>query len=945
MSTKSQTPAALLSRLIDASIPDGLAALKERDEPGSALVSAADEAERLVMADLNKGLELTQKLVRLADALGDPLARARTRRGWAQALAYANRFDDALVALGDGHRLAMSCGAVVEAARSQMTTLHALARNGKLEDAVLAGQRARAAFVSAGEPGLAARADLNLGVVERMRDNPRAAIEHFDRAAPSLADQPMILAQLQSNRAEALLDINRFEDAEAAFGAALAEFQRLGVARAAGIVEGNLADLTGRQGRLDLALRHFERARRQLGEQEAPGDIARLKAEQAETMAALGLHAEASDTFREAIPVLAERQMAWELARAQAGLGRSLIRLGRLDEAATALEQAAAGFEKLNNTTGSARVKLALAEIAERRGEPEGAEALLESALKLLPDRPAESTLAELRLAALSLRRGRHQEAADRAGAALLHARELDLAPVMADVLQVRARALRSLGRLGEALVDLRDAMGQVERVRGSLQAERFRAAFLGNRIEIYEDAIGCALDAGLTDEAFAITERSRGRWLLEMVSGAGRAGASLGDDRETVLLAELERSRSHLNALYAKLDDPSARGRTPTDMAAWREDVRAHELRIRTAEDRLAATQRYAGVFGRTAELAQVRDLLEPGTTLIEFVREGGKLSAIVSSATSTGVCRGLAGPDEVADAVESLSFQIGRAIMRGLPTGPGGERLLKDADRDLRLLYDMLLRPMESAIAGSKRLVIVPQGSLHAVPFHALSDQGTALVERMETMVAPSASVLRRLREDGVPRGAGALVVGLSDPTIPLAETEAAQIAESLPGSRLLSGAEATIANFREAASGAGLIHLATHARFIASNPMASGVKLADGWLTAHDVYALSLRRPIITLSACESGRGSISAGEEILGLAHAFLGAGARALVLSLWPVHDRLTADFMVSACGALYNPGLAVGNDPVSAVRAAQLLLRGRHPHPAAWAPFTLVGAA
>src|SRR5690606_13453045 len=131
-----------------------------------------------------------------------------------------------------------------------------------------------------------------------------------------------------------------------------AAFEQAGVARAAAIVEGNLADLMARQGRFHQALAYFERARRRLGQTDAPGDVARLEAERAETLAAAGLHQEAADCLCEVLGSLRRHGMAWEAARARAALGRALLRLGRQAEAEQTLAAAADEFAALGHASG-----------------------------------------------------------------------------------------------------------------------------------------------------------------------------------------------------------------------------------------------------------------------------------------------------------------------------------------------------------------------------------------------------------------------------------------------------------------------------------------------------------------------------------------------------------------------------------------------------------------
>jgi CHAT domain-containing protein len=117
-----------------------------------------------------------------------------------------------------------------------------------------------------------------------------------------------------------------------------------------------------------------------------------------------------------------------------------------------------------------------------------------------------------------------------------------------------------------------------------------------------------------------------------------------------------------------------------------------------------------------------------------------------------------------------------------------------------------------------------------------------------------------------------------------------------------------------------------------------MFSGVRLADSYLTLYDLYALSLPADLVSLSACVTGRSVVAAGDELLGLARGLFRAGAAALLLTLWEVPDRSTADFMA----AFYDGYLSSRNAAV-AYQDAVLSTREKHPHPVHWAPFVLSG--
>jgi CHAT domain-containing protein len=146
-----------------------------------------------------------------------------------------------------------------------------------------------------------------------------------------------------------------------------------------------------------------------------------------------------------------------------------------------------------------------------------------------------------------------------------------------------------------------------------------------------------------------------------------------------------------------------------------------------------------------------------------------------------------------------------------------------------------------------------------------------------------------------------------------------------------------DATVARFLDLAPRSGVVHLACHGLHRADNPLFSAIRLADGWITGHDVLRLQLVGTTVVLSACESGRHG-SGGSEPVGLPWAFVAAGAQAVVVSLWAVDDGATEHLMTE----LYQ-GLIAGLGHAEALRSAQLATASAWPHPYYWAPFVVVG--
>ncbi len=940
------------------------------------LYELAEEAENLAVTELTRSLEATELVLALADKLGGAREQSRARRARGQALSYADRFDDALPLFDQASDIAEQADLPLEAARARMSSIHPLASMGRYDDAIAAGEAARAAFLASGERVFAARCDLNLGATLQRRGDAAGAMRMFDRARPLVENDPVVLAKLESNRGHALIGLDEFAAAERAYQTALPLFEQRDMHFGAAIVRGNLAELATRQGRLHAAFHHFERARRHMEQDHSPVEVARLLGEQAEAQEMIGLFDEARAGYESALPVLAEQNLLLEAAKTRAGLGRILLRAGELDAAEAALSQAAIEFGQLGHAVAGARVGLVRAELAGLRANWEAAERLASAALAAFAKQPALAATARFHLARFAHGRGDAAAALRELDAGIATAERLDLAPLLADLLHLRGR-LRADAGDGDAITDLQFAVSCVERVRGALQAERFRAAFLGDRLAVYHDLVLALLSSGARiGEAFQTVQRAKSRALLDLVSGALESQAERPRPGDDPLLAEAAALRSELNIYYSRLADASL-GESIGDAAERiRGEIRTRERRLRSIEDRLASASTVtASWFARTAGVETIRERLPENAALIEYFVAGNEVLAFVVRRQGATVHRALGDATDVAQRVDRAHFQIRRALRPGATEGARGARLLEDCRRALGALHESLIANLAADLEGAERLYIAPHGPLHAVPFAALWNGERYLVESCEVSVVPSGSFLRqrgsteRAGERAAPiqsralsspgRKPAAAVVGISDDRTPQIRREVELVAERLSADAVLTNEAATVARVGEAMSRADLVHLACHGHFSAANPMGSGLKLADRWMTVRDIAGLSLHAGLVTLSGCETGRSVIGTGDELLGLVRAFLAAGAESVLVSLWIVHDESAAELMTTFYDLMHtidrgrnDLGAPAAKEPrrtggslAAILRDAQRRTMERNPHPVHWAPFILVGDA
>ena len=278
------------------------------------------------------------------------------------------------------------------------------------------------------------------------------------------------------------------------------------------------------------------------------------------------------------------------------------------------------------------------------------------------------------------------------------------------------------------------------------------------------------------------------------------------------------------------------------------------------------------------------------------------------------------------------------------------------------LRSLYGIILGPFADSIDGDE-IIIVPEGPLWLVPYAALTDANSKyLSESFRIRVIPSLTSLKLISDCPADyhHKSGALLVG--DPLVegiilpngrtlqqlPFAKEEVEMIGRILDNVPL-TGTGATKDEVLKRLSSVALVHIAAHGRMetgeiaLAPNPSRETKvpKEEDYLLKMSDVLKTKLRARLVVLSCCHSGRGEIKA-DGVVGIARAFLGAGARSVLVSLWAINDEATLEFMKSFYQNLLGGRSASEalNRAMKSMRESDELELGEVKH---WAPFVLIG--
>ncbi len=271
-------------------------------------------------------------------------------------------------------------------------------------------------------------------------------------------------------------------------------------------------------------------------------------------------------------------------------------------------------------------------------------------------------------------------------------------------------------------------------------------------------------------------------------------------------------------------------------------------------------------------------------------------------------------------------------------------------DPPKSLIELAEIIINPVRERIKNASHLIIVPQGDLHRVPFQALADaDGKYLVETHSVSVLPSSDFLETGYDSGdVCKPTKVIVLMGSGEGLEGIDREIGELKKIFAGSLEIADAGKIIesngiSGLGKILAGSDLIHFAGHAEFDRDDPYSSALLLnGGGRLKAADLVGgeIDLKNTgLVTLSACETGLSHVGSGDEMIGLARAFLATGAQSVLVSLWKISDEATAELIP----AVYRE-LVSGYRPCEALRRSIIaILHNKRVHPYFFAPFQIVG--
>jgi len=897
------------------------------------LVALKALADPLVQkGEYNEALRISQLAVRIAEGMGDrfQLGMALYEVGAIQARRIPPK--EALNYLEKSLAIFEELGAKKEQARALLAMAVAYENERRRELAIKTSEKALAVSQQVGDKGLTARILNGLGTSHMELGNMEMGLEYYHKA------------RMLSEEVNDVVTLNM----------ALSNIGRLYTA----------------QGRYAEGLDYLYRSLKILEGMGTAGDRRSL----ANKLQSIGLvyrrqgrPDQALAYARRSLAILEEIDDQFGVANLQNNIGVIYKAQGSYVQALEWFQKALLGYETLKATPGVARCLNNIGDTYRLQGRYDEAVEPLQKGLRLreqMTDRGAIS-LSLNNLGRLYQAQGKYAEMLDVSSRAAKLAESLNDREELWNAQERIGRALLALGQPAKARDSFLAAISTLEYLRREVAGgEQQQQSFLENRLSPWLGMIDLLVSQDKPAEALTFAEQSKARVLLDTLQ-AGRGNIRQWWSKEEQEADE--QHRLHLVSLNSKLttevrrDKPDASRvaelKTEVEKARLEyEDFEtrlylAHpEMRVRRGEALIIKSEELAALLPNTSSAVLEYVVGEAQSYL--FVATKGKSEADVRVYTLP-VKRG-----ELSKWTEAFRQQL--------------------AGRDLGFrasavkLYDLLIKPAEAQLRGKTNLIIAPDNTLWDLPFQALARGANRfLLEDAAIAYAPSLTVLRemtkrRRNQDAAPANLLALgnpVVGgetIKRAALTLREGKLAPLPEAeqevkalgrlygVSRSKVYIGADAREDRFKSEASRARILHFATHGILNNASPMYSHLALAeggageDGLLEAWELMQLDLKADLVVLSACETARGRIGAGEGMIGLSWAMFIAGVPSIVVSQWKVESAGTRDLMVDFHRSL----IATKPKPkAEALRQAALKLM-KNPetsHPFYWAGFVLVG--
>jgi len=908
-----------------------------------------DEVVRLIHVDVEQADRMARAAGWLSERLGDEASRAASLRAMGHIFYRKRKYLPSLELYEAALAIYEKLGLELEAGRTLNSSLQSLIYLGRYQEALDWARRAHEIFAKFGDRLRLARLDANMGNILYRQDRFEEALVLYQRAYGAFVEigEPQDVAIALKNTATCQISLNDFRQALQTYEKARVYCVLHDMPLLVAAADYNIAYLYYLRGEYTHAIELYRAARVDCA---AVGDSYRqalCDLDQSEMYLELNLAEEGAHLARRAHAMFRELGMGYEAAKAQTNLAISLSYHGDTAQALELFKEARALFEKEANHAWIATIDLYQALVFYREHRLADARLLCQTALDFFSTSPfdGKAALCELLLSRIHLDAGRIKIAKRTCVEAIKRTAQAESPALSYQAYYVLGSIEEALQSPGEAYRAYRKAHDQLENLRSHLKAEEMKIAFLKDKLEVYESLVRMCLsrgkDGARQEEAFGYIEKAKSRSLADLIAFRSQ-GLPASRKTQRALVEQVATLRGELN-WYSRtiqlLEGRAANLRVP-QLEKLRRAARDCEQRLVEAlanlqvEDQEYSNLQAAGSIG----LAAIRESLPKDAVLVEFYRVRDTFYVCLLTRDSLKIVPAGAAPN-LRRVLQLLRFQLSKFRLGPQYARVFHQQLLEATQAHLREFYQQLVAPIAEDLQSAKHLIVAPHDFLHYLPFHAMIDgEGRYLGDRFSISYTPSASVYHLCSQKKPAVEGGSLILGVPDEAAPQIMNEVEAVSAALPGSDVYVGSAATHETLRERGAKSRYVHIATHGWFRQDNPMFSSISLGNSHLSLFDLYQLDLPSELVTLSGCGTGLNVVVGGDELLGLVRGLLYAGTHGVLVTLWDVNDRSTAEFM-----KLFYERLRSLKNKAAAVQSAMAEIRKSYPHPFYWAPFVLVG--
>jgi CHAT domain-containing protein/Tfp pilus assembly protein PilF/ketosteroid isomerase-like protein len=823
---------------------------------------------------------------------------------------------------------------LVQALRKQVETL---VPRREFAPALIAAQLTKSLAERLGDEQNVAFAISSLGVINLSRGEYKQALELFD--------QHLSLEVVKRDRAWTARTLN------------------------------NIGLVHREQGNYGRALDYFERS---LALSEAVGDkrLIGLGLNNVGTIhGSQGNHAQALEYFQRALKLGQAADDKGTIANALNNIGLTYYRHREFPQALEYYQQSLTLREQLNDKRGVALTLNNIGLIHREQGDHKRALEYYQQSLAIREKLDDQAGVANvlIHIGFLHYLQGDYQQALEFSNRVIDIANRRSNPELLWRGYEVAGRAYTSMKQFDEAEKALNSSINTIEKMRSLVGGgELARQRFFEDKLPPYTAMVDLAFSRNRPADALTYGELAKARTLLDVLRNGripiNKAMSLEEQDKERIANAEL-------TSLNSEIYDERQRPKPNLDRIA--------ELEPRREKARLAYEAFLTSLYVKHPELKVQRGEATPITAAEAAALIPNSSTAIVEFVVADEKSYLLVLTNDRAQPLKITMYPIKITANQLSERVDKFRRML--ADRDLnyqdsaRQLYDLLLKPAEEQLRGRKTLCLVPDRALWELPFQALQPRtGVHLIEDYTLFYAPSLTVLREVeKQPSVPtrRGPPSLLAfgnpqlsgGPGSSTrstelerfgpLPEAEEEVKTLARLYGNakSRVFIGSEAREVVAKTEAPKYEVLHFATHGLLDNRNPMFSFLTLAqtggdpneDGLLEAREIINMDLHAKLAVLSACQTARGWVGAGEGVIGMSWALFVAGVPTTVASQWKVDSASTTSLMIDFHRRLTTRRVNAksGEGKAEALRQAELgLLRSeRYRHPFYWAGFVMIG--